>query len=167
MKTNYYTILALKTGLFTLLWCVLSSPDLSSSRDRWGVVMGAVVAFAVAWLNTERTGVYGAVRVGRMLRYCLWLAGSIFRSGCHLSLLILNPKLPINPKMIEHRCELPDDSSAVLLGNSITLTPGTITVELNSRELVVHTIDDSSAADVTGRYIEQRIDGLFPTKGMS
>ena len=161
MKSNYYTTLSLKTVLFALIWCVLS--------NRWSVplvAMGAVAAFVVAWLNTERAGEHGSVRVGRMLGYCLWLAGSIFRSGWHLSLLILHPKLPINPQMIQHRCELPDDSSAVLLGNSITLTPGTITVELDSRDLVVHTIDGSSAEDLTGRHIEQRIDGLFPTKGM-
>ena len=162
MKTNYFTILALKTGLLTLIWCVLA--------NRWEspqVAMGAGAALAVAWLNTEQTGSRVSLRVFRMLRYCLWLAGSIFRSGCHLSLLILNPRLPINPKMIRHRCELSNDSSAVLLGNSITLTPGTITVELDSHDLIVHTIDDSSAADVTDRHIERQIDGLFSTKGMS
>ncbi|MCH2115686.1 MAG: Na+/H+ antiporter subunit E [Pirellulales bacterium] len=167
MKPNYYTLLALKTGLLTLIWCALSSPDIFSESGLWDVVMGAVAAFTVAWLNTERKGVYGAIRVGQLLGYCLWLAGSIFRSGCHLSLLILNPRLPINPKMIRHRCELSNDSSAVLLANSITLTPGTITVELDSHDLIVHTIDDSSAADVTDRHIERKIDGLFSTKGMS
>ena len=162
MKPNYYTLLALKTGLFTLIWCVLANCWESPQ-----VAMGAGAALAVAWLNTEQTGSRVSLRVFRMLRYCLWLAGSIFRSGCHLSLLILNPRLPINPKMIRHRCELSNDSSAVLLGNSITLTPGTITVELDSNDLIVHTIDDSSAADVTDRHIERQIDGLFSTKGMS
>jgi len=162
MKPNYYTLLALKTGLFTLIWCVLANCWESPQ-----VAMGAGAALAVAWLNTEQTGSRVSLRVFRMLRYCLWLAGSIFRSGCHLSLLILNPRLPINPKMIRHRCELSNDSSAVLLGNSITLTPGTITVELDSHDLIVHTIDDSSAADVTDRHIERQIDGLFSTKGMS
>ena len=160
MKPNYYTLLALKTGLLTLIWCVLANCWESPQ-----VAMGAGAALAVAWLNTEQTGSRVSLRVFRMLRYCLWLAGSIFRSGCHLSLLILNPKLPINPKLIAHRCELEDESSAVLLGNSITLTPGTITVELNSRDLVVHTIDDSSAGDVTSRRMEQQIDGLFYAKG--
>ncbi|MEO1971267.1 MAG: Na+/H+ antiporter subunit E, partial [Pirellulaceae bacterium] len=59
-----------------------------------------------------------------------------------------------------------DDGSIVLLGNSITLTPGTITVEVESQDLVVHAIDDSSAADVISRRIEQKIDGLFTTRGM-
>ena len=161
MNANYYTTLALKTGLFTLIWCVLS--------NRWEgphVVMGGVAALTVAWLNTERTGGQVSVRVWCMLRYCLWLVGRILHSGCHLSALILNPKLPINPKLIHHRCELQNDPSAVLLGNSITLTPGTITLELDSRDLVVHSIDDSSAADVTSRHIERRIDGLLLTKGM-
>ena len=158
---NYYPTLALKTGMLTLIWCVLANCWESPQR----VAMGIGAASVVAWLNTEQAGNHVYPRILWMLRYCLWLGLNIFRSGCHLSLLILNPKLPINPMMIEHRCELEDESSAVLLGNSITLTPGTITVELNVRDLVVHTIDDSSVGDVTIRHMEQQIDGLFPAKG--
>ncbi|MEE3367916.1 MAG: Na+/H+ antiporter subunit E [Planctomycetota bacterium] len=161
MKMNYYPTIALKTSLLTLIWCSLANCWENPPQ----VAMGAGAALVVAWLNTEQTGNHVFPRIMRMLRYCLWLGLSIFRSGCHLSLLILNPKLPINPKMIEHRCELEDESSTVLLGNSITLTPGTITVELNAGDLVVHTIDDSSAGDVTSRHMEQQIDGLFPAKG--
>lgn len=161
MKINYYPTLALKTGLLTLIWCALAN----CWESLPAVAMGASAALAVAWLNTDQTANHVCPNVLRMLRYGLWLGLSIFRSGCHLSLLILNPKLPINPKMIEHRCELEDESSTVLLGNSITLTPGTITVELNARDLVVHTIDDSSVDDVTSRHMEQQIEGLFPAKG--
>ena len=67
--------------------------------------------------------------------------------------------------LFRYQTKLQDDASIVLLGNSITLTPGTITVEVDSRDLVVHVMDDNSADDVTSRRIEQRIDGLFIAKG--
>ena len=54
----------------------------------------------------------------------------------------------------------------MLLGNSITLTPGTITVELNSQDLLVHAMDDESAHDVTSLRLEQQIAGLFGEKGI-
>jgi multisubunit Na+/H+ antiporter MnhE subunit len=52
------------------------------------------------------------------------------------------------------------------MGNSITLTPGTITVEVNSQELVVHAMDDKSADDVTSLRLEKQIAGLLGQKGM-
>ena len=161
MKPNYFTTLTLKTCVFVVLWLLVSE-----SFDWLHVGMGIVVAFGVAWLNTERSAVHISIRAWRMFRYFLWLVGRILHSGIHLSGLILHPALPINPKMIRHRCELPNNPSTVLLGNSITLTPGTITVEIDSRDLVVHAMDDSSADDVTSRRIERRIDGLFVVREM-
>lgn len=160
MKPNYYSTLALKTAAFFLIWLLLSE-----SFDGLHMGMGVVVAFAVAWLNTERSSTRSSMRVWPMLWYFPWLMGRILQSGFHLSRLILHPALPIDPKMIRHRTKLQDDSSVVLLGNSITLTPGTITVEVDSHDLVVHAMDDKSGDDVTSRRIEQRIDGLFVARG--
>ena len=160
MKSSYHYTLAIKTCAFFLIWLLLSGSFAGPQ-----VVLGVVVAFGVAWLNTEHSSTRSSVRGWRLLWYFSWLVGRILRSGCHLSLLILHPALPIDPKMIHHRTELQDDGSIVLLGNSITLTPGTITVEVDAQELVVHAMDDSSAADVTSRRIEQRIESVFIARG--
>ena len=160
MKPNFYSTLTLKTCAFFLIWLLLSD-----SFDGLHMGMGAVVAFGVAWLNTERSSTRSSIRGWRMVWYFPWLVGRILQSGFHLSVLILHPALPIDPKMIHHKTKLQDDGSIVLLGNSITLTPGTITVEVESQDLVVHAMDDSSADDVTNRRIEQRIDGLFIARG--
>ena len=160
MKPSYYSTLTLKTCVFFLIWLILSE-----SFDGLHMGMGILAAFGVAWLNTERTSTRASVRGWRMVWYFPWLVGRILQSGFHLSVLILHPALPIDPKMIRHQTKLQDDGSIVLLGNSITLTPGTITVEVESQDLVVHAMDDSSADDVTSRRIEQRIDGLFIARG--
>ena len=161
MKPSYYYALTLKTCAFFLIWLLLSE-----SFDGLHMGMGICVAFGVAWMNTERSSTRLSIRGWRMLWYFPWLVGRILQSGFHLSVLILHPDLPIDPKMIRHKTKLQDDGSIVLLGNSITLTPGTITVEVESQDLVVHAMDDSSANDVTSRRIEQRIDGLFIAKGI-
>ena len=160
MKPNFYSTLTLKTCAFFLIWLLLSE-----SFNGLHMGMGILAAFGVAWLNTERSSTRSSIRGWRMFWYFPWLVGRIFQSGCHLSVLILHPDLPIDPKMIRHQTKLQDDGSIVLLGNSITLTPGTITVEVESQDLVVHAMDDSSADDVTSRRIEQRIDGLFIARG--
>jgi multicomponent Na+:H+ antiporter subunit E len=97
----------------------------------------------------------------RLAWYFPWLIGRILKSGLHLSVLILHPALPIDPRMIRHQTSLPEDSGIVLLGNSITLTPGTLTVEVDGQNLLVHAIDDKSAEDLTGLHFDRKIARVF------
>jgi len=161
MKSSFYYTLILKTlGLF-LIWLLLSA-----SFNLFHIGLGLVAAFGVAWFNTDRSTSRSAIPQLRIVWYFLWLVGRILQSGIHLSVLILHPALPINPKLIRYRTKLREEAGIVLLGNSITLTPGTITAELNSQDLVVHAMDDKSAHDVTSLRLEQQIAGLFGEKGI-
>ena len=161
MKSSFYQTLFLKTMGFFLIWLLLSA-----SFNLFHVGLGLVAAFGVAWLNTDRSASRFTILRLRIVWYFLWLVGRILQSGFHLSVLILHPALPIDPKLIRYRTKLREEAGIVLLGNSITLTPGTITAELTSQDLVVHAMDDNSAADVTSQRLEQQIDGLFGEKGM-
>jgi multicomponent Na+:H+ antiporter subunit E len=138
----------------------------SDSLGLFHMGLGLFVAFGVAWFNTDRSTTRSAIPRWRIVWYFPWLVGRILQSGFHLSILILHPALPIDPKVIRYRTNLREGTGIVLLGNSITLTPGTITVEINSQELVVHTMDDKSADDVTSQRLEQQIARLFVGKGM-
>ena len=161
MKSSFYYILILKTlGLF-LIWLLLSE-----SFNLFHMGLGLVVAFGVSWLNTNRSTSRFTIPRLRIVWYFLWLVGRILQSGFHLSVLILHPALPIDPKLIRYRSKLQEEAGIVLLCNSITLTPGTITVEVNSQDLVVHAMDDKSAHDVTSLRLDQQISGLFGEKGM-
>jgi multicomponent Na+:H+ antiporter subunit E len=161
MKSSFYQTLFLKTMGFFLIWLLLSA-----SFNLFHVGLGLVAAFGVAWFNTDRSASRFTILRLRIVWYFLWLVGRILQSGFHLSVLILHPALPIDPKLIRYRTRLSEESGIVLLGNSITLTPGTITVELNSQDLVVHAMDDKSAHDVTSLRLEQQIAGLFGEKGI-
>ncbi len=161
MKSSFYHILFLKTLVFFLIWLLISA-----SFNQFHVGLGLFAAFGVAWFNTDRSTSHSPVPRLRIVWYFPWLVGRILQSGFHLSVLILHPALPIDPKLIRYRTKLREEAGIVLLGNSITLTPGTITVEVNSQDLVVHAIDDKSAHDVTSLHMDQRIAGLFGEKGM-
>ena len=161
MKSIFYQTLILKTLGFFLIWLLLSQ-----SFNLFHVGLGLLAAFGVAWLNTDRSVSRFVILRLRIVWYFLWLLGRILQSGFHLSVLILHPALPIDPKLIRYRTKLRTEASIVLLGNSITLTPGTITVEVDSQDLVVHAMDDKSADDVTSQRIEQQIAGSFGEKGM-
>jgi multicomponent Na+:H+ antiporter subunit E len=141
------------------LWLVLSA-----SNDVAHVVAGAAVALLVVWLNPtrERRGSGASWLSG--LAYLPWLTVRIIKSALHVSRLILSPSLPISPRFVRHQTELKSDGELVVLGNSITLTPGTITVEVEPGELLVHAIDEASSTDLTEGVFDARVSGIFATQ---
>ncbi len=155
MRTRWMTVAAL-----FLIWLVLAA-----SYDVAHVLLGVVVALAVTGLNpTDPAGSPRKPVWWRVIAYFPWLFARILGNGFRLTRLILSPSLPIAPKLIHHRTKLASDAEVVLLGNSITLTPGTITVEVNSDELVVHAIDDVSGRDLAEGRLEGKIGQAFQTR---
>lgn len=153
-----------KTTILFAIWLLLSE-----SLSPLHVGIGLVAAFAVAWANEDRSRspVLRRVPPLRLLQYLPWLLGRILLSGLRLSWLILDPRLPIAPKMIHHRTELSNEAAVVLLGNSITLTPGTVTVDVTDHEIIVHAIDERAADDLIGGRFEEKIARVFASKEAS
>lgn len=58
-----------------------------------------------------------------------------------LAKIVLNPKLPINPGFVRIKTGLSGDVSRLILANSITLTPGTLSVDVEEDELLIHWVD--------------------------
>ena len=145
-------------GLF-ILWLVLST-----STNPLHVATGAIVACLLAWLNPVGPPHMRKFSWIAALAYLPWLSGRILKSGFHVSRLILNPALPIAPEFIHHKTSLESDGELVVLGNSITLTPGTITVEVAPGEIVVHAIDAASHEDLSNGVLDERIGRLFSAK---
>ena len=138
---------------------------LSASFQPAHLIAGAVFAAAVAWINPIGLSGFGAVSIPAAIAYLPWLFARVLRSGLHVSRLILHPALPISPRVIRHRTTLRGDGALVVAGNSITLTPGTITIEARPGELVVHAIDEPSSHDLVGGALEDRVRRVFPTEG--
>jgi multicomponent Na+:H+ antiporter subunit E len=140
-----------------VLWLSLSA-TLSPAH----VLTGAVIAALVAWLNPALPHLRRVSWVA-ILAYQPWLFGRILKSGMHVSRLILDPDLPIAPRLIRRKTALKGDGELVVLGNSITLTPGTITVEIGPGEVLVHAIDEESSEDLLGGTLETRVQRVFST----
>lgn len=139
------------------LWLLLSE-----SLHPLHVATGLAAALVIVALNT-RAPAAGAYRVRgwRAVLYVPWLLSRILLSGLHLSYLILHPRMPIEPKLFRHPTALGHEAGIVLLSNSITLTPGTITVEAGDDSVVVHAMDGKSAEDVLSDRLERQVAGVF------
>jgi multicomponent Na+:H+ antiporter subunit E len=161
MKTNRPRFLgtaALAASLFAF-WLLLSgiyTPFLVLSG------LGAAVAVALLARRMEiidREG-HPIHLMLAALAYWPWLLKEIVKSGWQVSRIILNPRLPISPTLVRFK---PSQRSTVALAthaNSITLTPGTITVEAQSEEFLVHALTRAGADGVVGGEMDRRVSRL-------
>ena len=103
------------------------------------VVTGLVYAFCVAVLGyhprNERRG------LGRYLQYGATLVWEIVKANVQTMKVILSPKAAYRPAVVRLQVPLEEASSRVLLSNSITLTPGTVTIRQQEEEFLVLCLD--------------------------
>ena len=155
--------LILKTiGLFGL-WILLSG-----KLDAFHLSIGFFGAALIAWINTEPQHLdEPPLPLARLVLYLPWLFWEVVKSSLNITKIILDPKLPINPRLVQYPTSLGSNTAVVLLGNSITLTPGTVTIEVSSSKLVIHALDDESSNELESRSMEQKIAEVFHSRGQT
>ena len=94
------------------------------------------------------------------LTYWPWLIWQIAMSSWNVARLILDPKLPISPTMIKVKATQKTRVGVNVYANSITLTPGTISVEVVDNDITVHAITADGAADVEEGGMDRRVTGF-------
>lgn len=86
--------------------------------------------------------------VPRLPSYWLWLLREIIISSIDVAKLILKPSLPVSPTVVEIQAATKTDVGHVILGNSITLSPGTVTLDLHKGKLLIHCLTVESAKEL-------------------
>ena len=92
-----------------------------------------------------------------MIFYYPWLIREIAKSAWAVTKIIINPKLPISPTMTVVRASQRTAAGVATYANSITLTPGTITVGVNGNDLTVHALVREGAIDLEGGEMDRRV----------
>ncbi len=91
------------------------------------------------------------------LTYWPWLAWEVVKSAWSVTKIILDPKLPISPTMTVVEGSQRTAVGLATYGNSITLTPGTITTLVEGNRLTVHALVRDGALDLEGGGMDQRV----------
>ena len=115
--------------------------------------LGLASSLAVAWLVARadrRDGdpVSFALRIGRLARYLLWLAWEIVKTNVDVSRRILSPGLPIAPAVRWLPASQRSELGRVVYADSITLTPGTLSIDLRDGWVEVHALNEESLDDL-------------------
>jgi len=98
---------------------------------------------------------------GRLIAYVPWLAWRILLANIEVALIILRPSLPIQPHFVRFRKSLPTPVAHLTLANSITLTPGTVTVDVEGDRYVVHALTESAARSLVS---DAGVEGDMPRR---
>ncbi len=96
----------------------------------------------------------------RLPTYWWWLLGEVIKSSLEVARLVLSPSLPISPTMVELTTTEASDVGKVILGNSITLSPGTVTIDVHENRLLVHCLTRASALDLLQNEAQRRTSQL-------
>jgi multicomponent Na+:H+ antiporter subunit E len=148
-------MLVLMVSLVTawLLWSGLYKPLILG--------LGVVSCLLVFWL-VQRMGYFDeelfALRFSlRLMHYWLWLGGQIIRSSIDVTRIVFHPKLPISPRVVDIKVESPHPFDQVVLGNSITLTPGTLSMDVYKGVIKVHSLTEQGAQDLLEGEMNRRV----------
>lgn len=140
---------------------------MSGKFDLFHLTLGVISSLLVSFLSNDLLfhdkGKKGRLaETWRFICYTPWLFKEIFTASLNVAYLALHPRMKdlIDPKVIIFKTKLTKDIAKVTLANSITLTPGTITVRIVDDEYYVHTIDRRSAEGLPGE-MEERIKKVF------
>lgn len=92
--------------------------------------------------------------------YGAWLVKEIVEANIEVTRLVLDPKLPIRPRMIQVKASQKTALGRVILANSITLTPGTISVDMQGDRICVHALSFEGAEEDMSGDMDRRISDL-------
>ena len=128
------------------------------------VVLGAlscifVVILALRMRLVDAEGV--PVKIAwRLQRYAPWLVWQVCLANLHVARRILDPKLPIHPSVIRVKPGQKSDLGRVIYANSITLTPGTVSVDIDENGITVHALTRQAASDLETGEMDRRVTWL-------
>lgn len=162
---SYGRHLALGVSLMAL-WLLLSGYFEKSTLVGFGV---ASVMLCV-WL-ADRAGMLDGEGVPTrvfpgIIGYMLWLTFEIGKANLIVAREAIRPTLKLSPKMIRVPAIQASDLGKTIFGNSVTLTPGTVTVELDDGTAVVHALTEALADEEAIADIGRRV-AAFDQDGMS
>ena len=147
--------ISLTVALF-VLWLLLSG-----HYEPLIIILGILSCCFVAWVAyrmdvVDREG-HPIHLTWRAVLYWPWLFWQIFKSNIDVAKIILSPSLPIQRQIVWVKATQVDDLGHVIYGNSITLTPGTVTIDVVGDHVEVHALADQFAEDLKNGDMDRRV----------
>ncbi|HHX96919.1 MAG TPA: Na+/H+ antiporter subunit E [Clostridia bacterium] len=170
-RIKQYKQLFIPPLVLFVFWLILTGSFTASS-----LIMGFLAAVIISWLCAPLLNFPAVHTPGKsyaafdlpyfkLFFYLLWLLWEIFKADVRVALIVLNPKLPIDPCVVTFKKRADNPIALALLANSITITPGTVTVDIKDDLFTVHALTKDMALSLAPEEgvgeMPQRVGNLF------
>ena len=147
-----------------IVWIALT--DINSIEEILaGIVIAAIISsIAGHFLVTTEKSQHPLRRILFFFRYILTFFWEMIKANFEVAYLVIHPYLPIKPGIVKIKTKLSKDSAITVLSNSITLTPGTLTVDVNKekQEMYIHCIKvKAESVDEATKQISHKFEKIL------
>ena len=152
--TTYLRSGCFRTALFALMWWILTD----GAMDSWLVGTPVILFATVVSVLLLPPLLWSLTGIVRFVPFFLWRSLS---GGVDVARRALHPQLPISPGLFHHRWRLPPGLPRVFMANTVSLLPGTLSLELDVNCLQVHVLDEGKDFLSELKKVEQRVAAMF------
>ena len=150
-----------RTAVLFVLWLLLSG-HFDGLLLGLGIASAALVALLARRIDAVDREPQRLFFGPKLLTYWLWLAGRVVRANLGVARRILSPALPISPCIVRVPASQKTDLGRVIFANSITLTPGTVSIDLQDGEVEVHALSTEAAEELRSGAMDRRVAAVEP-----
>jgi multicomponent Na+:H+ antiporter subunit E len=159
MTRTFQPIRTASLAAFLMAFWLLLSGHYTAWLIGAGLVLSVAIAVGVTAAGAADEEGYPLAWLGRAVRYWPWLLLEIGKSAVGVARVVIDPRLPIAPRFLAVPATQKTGAGIAVYANSITLTPGTIAVELHRRpgEMLVHALTAETAEGVQSGEMDRRV----------
>lgn len=117
----------------------------------------ALLAVRTGMVESESHPIHG---IRMAITFWPWLLKEIVIANIDVARCVLHPRLPISPRLVKVPFKTVTELGTVIYANSITLTPGTVTVLIEQNEFLVHALTNAGAQSLLDGQMHERIRSL-------
>ncbi|BEP29952.1 Na+/H+ antiporter subunit E [Helicovermis profundi] len=114
------------------------------------LIVGIILSFSISLLVSIRIKgkeMYKISGIPYVFKFIFIFAWELIKANFSIAKIVLTPSLPISPKIVKVKTSIRSELGKAVLANSITLTPGTLTIDLVGDELYIHVVDGKKVSD--------------------
>jgi len=152
---NVARVVSLTLSL-AILWLLLSG-HYEPMLLTFGAVSVALVVYLSRRMGLIDTEGQAIQLLPAAIGYWGWLAKEIGKANLDVARRVLSPRMPISPTVVDVKATQKTDVGRVTFANSITLTPGTVSLEVHEDSIKVHALSREGAEDLAGGEMDQRV----------
>lgn len=131
--------------MYFFMWLGFTSTFQWQEMATGGAVTLIIAVFTTTWFTKLGLKFLIPKRLINVIRYLFVFLAELVKANLNVARIVVHPKLPIHPGIVKFDTTLNSEMAKMLLANSITLTPGTLTVDIVDNTFYIHWLEVSTS----------------------